>query len=93
MASYLICFTLFQNCNSEVVVGNNVAESCDHSSDEDEPPPLPPPREDSLRRTNYVDRPLPTIPISASLSDFNYDDSDSIDEVKILLIAKSNYNL
>ncbi|KAF2897829.1 hypothetical protein ILUMI_08351 [Ignelater luminosus] len=71
-----------ENCNSEVVVGNNVAESCDHSSDEDEPPPLPPPREDSLRRTNYVDRPLPTIPISASLSDFNYDDSDSIDEVQ-----------
>lgn len=68
---------------------NNIPDACHHSSDEDEPPPLPPPRLDSLNRTAYegppVDRPLPTIPNSTSLSDFNYEDSDSIEEVSLII--------
>ncbi|KAK4877212.1 hypothetical protein RN001_009718 [Aquatica leii] len=78
-----------ENCNSvisEIIEANNVSENSNHSSDEDEPPPLPPPRLDSLNRTLYdgppVNRPLPTIPNSASISDFNYEDIDSIEELQ-----------
>lgn len=57
------------------------------SSDDDEPPPLPPPRLDSLNRENEIhNRPLPTIPVSTSLSDITYEDSDSVEEVSKLNI-------
>ncbi|KAF5276486.1 hypothetical protein FQA39_LY06555 [Lamprigera yunnana] len=71
---------------SGIIEINNVSDNCIHSSDEDEPPPLPPPRLDSLNRTSYegppVNRPLPVIPNSASISDFNYDDGDITDELQ-----------
>ncbi|KAF5284064.1 hypothetical protein FQR65_LT13610 [Abscondita terminalis] len=73
------------NSVSEIEI-NNVPDNCSHSSDEDEPPPLPPPRLDSLIRATYdgppVNRPLPTIPISASISDFPYEDIDSSEELQ-----------
>lgn len=67
------------------MITNQVTENNEnHSSeDEDEPPPLPPPRLDSLNRDHeIVNRPLPTIPVSTSLTDITYEDSDSIEEVK-----------
>lgn len=36
------------------------------SEEEDEPPPLPPPRNESLIRSEIVEKPLPTIPASES---------------------------
>lgn len=75
-----------QNCNSDTLESNSLLENCNHSSDEDESPPLPPPRLDSLNRMTYegppVNRPLPTIPNSASLSDFNYEDNGSIEDLQ-----------
>lgn len=57
---------------------NNIIENDAHSSsDEDEPPPLPPPRHESLNHNcegHPVDKPLPTIPNSTSLNEFNYVD-------------------
>ncbi|XP_017775945.1 PREDICTED: tyrosine-protein phosphatase non-receptor type 61F-like isoform X2 [Nicrophorus vespilloides] len=69
-----------ENCNSDLIVSNNIEEVVEaHSSDEEEPPPLPPPRMDSLNRNcgPPIDRPLPNIPNSTSLSDFSYPESDS----------------
>lgn len=75
-----------QIIENDFVITNQVVENNEnHSSeDEDEPPPLPPPRLDSLNRDHeIVNRPLPTIPVSTSLTDITYEDSDSIEEVKL----------
>lgn len=57
------------------VVNNDIDDE-----DENEPPPLPPPRGDSLNRPQIpaptlFDRPLPTIPNSASMNEIIYNDS------------------
>ncbi|XP_025836006.1 tyrosine-protein phosphatase non-receptor type 2 isoform X2 [Agrilus planipennis] len=69
-----------ENSNSDVVVVND-NDLYESSSEEDEPPPLPPPRLDSLNRVYDdfpVDRPLPTIPNSTSLTDFAYEENDKV---------------
>lgn len=73
------------NGTSESNNKSSSEEEEEEEDDDDEPPPLPPPRLDSLKRDLNgppLDRPLPTIPVSTSLTDFPCEDSDSIEEVR-----------
>ncbi|XP_045463538.1 tyrosine-protein phosphatase non-receptor type 61F isoform X1 [Harmonia axyridis] len=61
---------------------NNISSSSSEE-DNDEPPPLPPPRSESLNRPNStspVNRPLPKIPNSVSLSDISYEQDNDKDD-------------
>lgn len=69
------------------MIANHIIENESHNSEEeDEPPPLPPPRLDSLRRdcNGPPIKPLPVIPTSTSFTDFTFEETNSVIEVRNL---------
>ncbi|KAF7269315.1 protein tyrosine phosphatase 61F isoform X2 [Rhynchophorus ferrugineus] len=68
------------------VIDGDLIEEAPSSEEDDEPPPLPPPRTDSLKAAHngLADKPLPTIPQSASDDDLTYkENGGNIDESRI----------